>query len=303
VAFDAAAGIDLPPQQRGVGYVVQDLALFPHMTVRDNIAFPLHGQPHATVEHRVDELIDTMGLAGTADRRPAYISGGQQQRVALARALAANPKLLLLDEPFSALDSELQAALRREVRALQRRLQMTVLLVTHDIDEAFSMADRVVAYHDGRVSQSGTREEVFYAPRSYEVAKLVGVRNFIAGDVSDVKAGAATVRTRWFDATLPSRDFGRGDGVWICIRPEHVIVPREGTHGREPGDITLEADVIEDSTLPMAHSLVARVASADGSLDLFIDVPARPYERLHLQSVATLGVVLPASRLFLVPRG
>ncbi|HEY8173795.1 MAG TPA: ABC transporter ATP-binding protein, partial [Dehalococcoidia bacterium] len=215
LAFDADAGVNLPPQQRNVGYVVQELALFPHFTVHQNIEFGIAHWTAAKRRERVAELVSLLGLEGMEHRRPAQISGGQQQRVALARALAAEPRLLLLDEPFAALDSSLRSLLRRELAALQRRFALTALFVTHDIVEAYALADRIVAYHDGRVLQSGSREEIFYRPNSLEVAQLVDVRNFVPGEVIGCESGAAVVRTAWFTARIPDGGFAQGDAVFV----------------------------------------------------------------------------------------
>src|SRR5215210_1570247 len=153
--FDAARGLDETPQRRGVGLVVQDYALFPHLSVRDNVAFGLDRLRPAERRARVAELVKLLELDGLEDRRPAQISGGQAQRVALARALAPRPRLLLLDEPFSALDSAIRVGLRRELARLKRELDLTIVFVTHDLREAFNLADRVAVYDHGHVLQVG----------------------------------------------------------------------------------------------------------------------------------------------------
>lgn len=160
----------VPPERRGVGLVPQDGALFPHLSVRGNIGFGLPDR--ATRGARVDELLDLVGLAEVADRRPAQLSGGQRQRVALARALAPSPVLIGLDEPFSALDAGLRARLREEVAGLLRRSGSTVLLVTHDPVEALVMADQVVVLIDGRVRQTGLPVDVCRSPVDIDVAAL-----------------------------------------------------------------------------------------------------------------------------------
>jgi molybdate transport system ATP-binding protein len=304
VAFDASAGVHLTPQRRGIGYVVQDLALFPHLTVRQNIEFALHGAGREATRQRVDDLVRMLGLEDTADRRPHAISGGQQQRVALARALARDPRLLLLDEPFTALDLELRTILRRELRALQRRLRITALFVTHDVSEAYAIADRVVVYDAGRVIQEGPRDEIFYRPASVNVARLVGVRNFIAGEVMSIDGTTAAVRTPWFTASVRAAGFRAGDAVCVCIRPEHVIIPRFPDAARQAADIVLDARVVEDTPHPIAHSLVMRVEPQGGgpALSLDVDVPSHPYALLELGSQPCRQVVLPADQLFLTRR-
>ncbi len=161
VLFDSAQRIDLPPQQRSIGYVFQDLALFPHMTVKNNI---LYGAPAMTEEDRTErsaELMDMFRLSGLEDRLPSQISGGQKQRVALARALIRRPSVLLLDEPFSALDLPIRLEMRNYLRHIQADQKIPVVLITHDPDEALHLADRMIVYSSGRVVGIGAPEDVF----------------------------------------------------------------------------------------------------------------------------------------------
>ncbi len=163
----------LPPQQRSIGFVFQDLALFPHMSVRQNILYGGHGLCRSERERSALEMIDRFGLSGVSQKRPGEISGGQRQRAAFARALVRRPGALLLDEPFSALDGPLRGEMRMFLRDLQRELAVPVVMVTHDRAEAFTLADRLIIYGNGRVLQSGPPEEVAACPRSAEVARLV----------------------------------------------------------------------------------------------------------------------------------
>ena len=167
---------DLAPQKRNVGFVFQHYAAFKHMTVRDNIAFALtiRKRPGAEIRERVDELIRLVQLRGFADRYPAQLSGGQRQRMALARALAAQPQLLLLDEPFGALDARVRAELRDWLRRLHDEVHVTTVFVTHDQEEAMEVADRVAVLNDGRLEQAGTPVELYDAPASEFVMRFVG---------------------------------------------------------------------------------------------------------------------------------
>src|SRR5918997_3910555 len=167
----------LPPQRRGIGFVFQHYAAFKHMTVRDNVAFGMRirKQPKDRVRERVDELLTVVGLAGYHERYPNQLSGGQRQRMALARALAVEPKVLLLDEPFGALDAKVRAELREWLRRLQADVGVTTLFVTHDQEEAMDLADQIVLVHDGRVEQAGTPHELYEQPANDFVMSFVGL--------------------------------------------------------------------------------------------------------------------------------
>ncbi len=178
----AGAGSWVPPEQRRIGMVFQDYALFPHLTVAENVAF---GLPRRERTARVSALLSVVGLDGLGRRYPHELSGGQQQRVALARSLAPSPELVLLDEPWSNVDPTLRESLRAEVTEIIRPLGVTVVLVTHDREEAFSLADRIALMRDGRIVQEGTSEELYFAPASRWAAEFVGAGNVLTGPVAD----------------------------------------------------------------------------------------------------------------------
>ncbi len=192
VLFDSQKSIDIPPQARRIGYVPQRYALFPHLTVEQNIRFALPNSPFwsrakgksASHKARVAELLTALELQNLARRYPGNLSGGQQQRVALARALAAEPRLLLLDEPFNALDASVRERLRDSLKSFQHRFAIPIVLVTHDHAEAQQLADTVIVMHHGHVEQVGSAQEVFFAPRTANVAQLVGQRNIFGGCVA-----------------------------------------------------------------------------------------------------------------------
>jgi sulfate transport system ATP-binding protein len=176
VEIDGADATNLQPQRRGIGFVFQHYAAFKHMTVRDNVAFGLtvRKQPKAQVTAKVDELLGIVGLAGYQDRYPNQLSGGQRQRMALARALAVEPRVLLLDEPFGALDAKVRAELREWLRGLHERVPVTTILVTHDQEEAMSVADRIVVMNEGRIEQVGHPRELYDAPANQFVMGFLG---------------------------------------------------------------------------------------------------------------------------------
>lgn len=212
----------LPPEERDFGIVFQSYALFPNLTLRQNIAFGLEnrGMSRENIKARVEELLSLVGLKEHGHKYPSQISGGQQQRVALARALAPSPGLILLDEPLSALDAKVRIHLRNELKQLQARLGVTTVMVTHDQDEALSMADRIVVMNMGIVEQVGTPLEIYNAPASRFVADFVGAMNFFSGTVTnggEVHVGG--VRLTLGNVTPPN-----GARVTIAIRPENVRI-------------------------------------------------------------------------------
>ncbi|MDP2712010.1 MAG: ABC transporter ATP-binding protein [Solirubrobacteraceae bacterium] len=219
----AGAGTFVVPERRRIGMVFQDYALFPHFDVARNIAYGLARRDRAARAERrarVDELLELVGMPGYAERMPHELSGGQQQRVALARALAVTPDLVLLDEPFSGLDAALRAQVRQEVRAILLAAGVTALFVTHDQEEAMSLADTVAVMHDGRVEQVGTPEEVYGRPATRWVASFLGETDVLPGDARDgfVEFELAKVP---FDAGFT----GTAD---VLLRPESVALSLTG---------------------------------------------------------------------------
>jgi iron(III) transport system ATP-binding protein len=200
----------IAPEARRVGMVFQDYALFPHLTVSSNVGF---GLPRRERVRRVPKLLETVGLDGLGHRYPHELSGGQQQRVALARALAPAPELVLLDEPWSNVDPFLRGSLRAEVAEIIRPLGVTVLLVTHDREEAFSLADRIALMRDGRVVQEGTPEELYFAPASRWAAEFVGAANVLPGLVVDGRIRTAI-------GAFPANGASRTSDAQVLVRPE-----------------------------------------------------------------------------------
>ncbi|GHF44456.1 ABC transporter ATP-binding protein [Streptomyces morookaense] len=203
----------LPAEHRRIGYVPQDGALFPHLTVAGNIGF---GLPRGRRRERVAELLALVGLDGLAKRHPHELSGGQQQRVALARALATEPELLLLDEPFAALDAALRTDLRAEVAATLRRAGATAILVTHDQEEALSFADTIAVLHAGRTAQQAAPQHLYREPADTAIARFLGEANLIPATVADGKA-----ETVFGTLPLTTARNGKGDGV-VLLRPRQL---------------------------------------------------------------------------------
>ena len=243
----------LPPAQRDYGIVFQSYALFPNLSVADNVAYGLVNRklPKAQIRSRVEELVKLVGLPGSEDKFPAQLSGGQQQRIALARALATSPGLLLLDEPLSALDAIVRVHLRQEIRSLQRKLGVTTIMVTHDQEEALSVADRIVVMNHGVIEQVGTPLEVYRHPASPFVADFVGRINVLPATAvahNRVKIGAAEFEC---EHALASGQEGK-----VYLRPEDVLA-----RPLSPGDNNVFDAQVEKIEFLGSYCLV-RAASA-----------------------------------------
>jgi ABC-type Fe3+/spermidine/putrescine transport system ATPase subunit len=233
IKFDGQIINHVPPHKRNIGLAFQSHALFPHLSVARNIAFGLEvkGTPRAEIQHRVREMLGLIELSQYADRMPAQLSGGQQQRVALARMLATDPRVLLFDEPLSALDRNLRDTLKYSILDLQRRTGKTAIYVTHDQSEAFAISDRIFVMNEGRIEQAGTQLDIYLRPRTEFVAGFVGDNNAIPGEVVglvdaesgeprlvDVRAGGMRLRG------LDPGNLRVGDKVLAFVRPENIEV-------------------------------------------------------------------------------
>ena len=223
----AARDVSVAPENRGVGLVFQDYALFPHLRVEDNVAFGLRGVPAAAERERVRAMLDLVGLGAQARRYPHELSGGQQQRIALARALAPAPKLLLMDEPFSNLDVELRARLGTEVRQILKASGTTAVLVTHDQQEAFAMADRIGVMHQGRLEQWDRPYEVYHRPATRYVADFIGQGVFLPAKVLNPQRVKIELGVLNGDVPLPCHagcdTCGKGCHVEVLLRPDDVV--------------------------------------------------------------------------------
>ena len=314
--FDSAGRINLPPQQRRIGYVFQGYALFPHMTVAQNIAY---GVPRGTdgrneASERTKRIIDRLGLSRLSSRYPSELSGGQQQRVALARALATDPDVLLLDEPFSALDAPLRRELSVELSQTLREWGKIAVLVTHDLPEAYQIADMVVLYEHGGTTAAVSKNDLLWNPSSERVARLIGARNILRAAIAD--AGGDSIILEWRGGRLeaarsPSHtlDAHPGDSLAFFVRPEYVRLIRKNrpvTDGLRQtnlfrGDIVGERD--EGPTWVLFFRLERPGAPSQGAYDLEIEIPKLVYERLDVASDRRWDVsihpgsiqVLPAS--------
>ncbi|MEZ4507680.1 MAG: ABC transporter ATP-binding protein [Thermomicrobiales bacterium] len=280
--FDDQMVNRVPTHRRNVGLAFQSHALFPHMSVAKNIAFGLQMKrmPKAQIQQRVGEMLDMIEMTDFADRMPGQLSGGQQQRVALARMLATDPRVLLFDEPLSALDRNLRDTLKYSILELQRRTKKTAIYVTHDQSEAFAISDRIFVMNKGRVEQAGSQLDIYLRPATEFVANFVGDNNAIPGVIESIAVAAdgertARVRAGAFELTgFAPEALAVGDSVLAFVRPENIEVVGANTRNEADGLVTgtVEQIVFEGPTVRLD-------VDCEGTL---LNVSASGVERLTL---------------------
>ena len=284
----------LPPTERDFGIVFQSYALFPNLTVYKNVAYGLENRklPRAQVKERVAELLGLVSLPGQGDKYPAQLSGGEQQRVALARAMATSPGLLLLDEPLSALDAKVRVHLRHEVKNLQRRLGVTTIMVTHDQEEALTMADRIVVMDHGVIEQVGTPQEIYGAPATSFVADFIGTMNFVPGTVEangSVKVGNTALACQTEGMPL-------GQAVTVAIRPEDI----DAEAGPEGGENVVEVEIAAMEFLGSFYRATLGGAAL-GEQDIRADLSINVVRRKDLAVGVRLRMHFPAQFIRIYP--
>lgn len=293
IALAGASLVGVPPERRDVNVVFQSYALFPHLSVRDNVAFGprMKKLPRAEVDARTAEALALVRMDGLADRSPRQLSGGQQQRVALARALVNRPRVLLLDEPLSALDRNLRLAMQEELRAVQRRTGVTFLHITHDQGEALSLADRLVVMRAGRFEQAGPPGEVYDRPRTRFVADFLGSANVLEGTVD----AAGTLRTAEGIELAAPGDGPAAGRVLVSLRPEALDVAPGTAAGSERG-------------LARVPGIVTRLTAVGPVLECRVDVGGRewvahlrPQQAGRLAEGARVSVEVPAAAVVVLP--
>jgi putative spermidine/putrescine transport system ATP-binding protein/spermidine/putrescine transport system ATP-binding protein len=269
IAIDGRRVTDLPTHRREIGIMFQNYALFPHMSVAANVGYGLKMRrtPKPEIARRVADALALVKLAGLEDRRPRQLSGGQQQRVALARALVIRPKVLLLDEPFSALDRNLRASMQVEIKEIQRKLGVTTIFVTHDQSEALSLSDRIAVIAEGRIRQLGTPDEIYRRPIDRFVASFVGDVNVLSARLERSDGATAIVALGLVQVPVPARTLRGavpGEAVDLFVRPEGLRVA-------EPGAAVA------------AHGVVAAQVYQGGHVDLYVDAPEAASGRVLLR--------------------
>jgi iron(III) transport system ATP-binding protein len=294
----------LPPSERDFGIVFQSYALFPNLSVEKNISFGLENQKVSKndIIARVKELLELVGLADQGKKYPAQLSGGQQQRIALARALATSPGLLLLDEPLSALDAKVRTHLRHEMKSLQRRFGETTVMVTHDQEEALTMADRIVVMNHGVIEQVGSPTEIYREPSTLFVADFIGAMNQINANTktsSTAQVGSLTFNTR-------VQEFATNTSVVLAIRPEDIVPHGDGDRASRGNEGVKDSDNSFDATVTDMEFLGsfwrASLTNAElGDVVLEADFSINAVRRMSVDIGNTITVDLPAERLWVFP--
>jgi molybdate transport system ATP-binding protein len=300
--LDSSSGLSVPVQKRRVGMLFQDYALFPHLTARENVAVALPPVSAADCERRISGLFALLHIDGLEGRYPHQLSGGQQQRVALARALARDPRVLLLDEPFSAVDQQTRRKLMRELAKLHRQLSMPVLLVTHDLDEARMLADRIAVLHHGRLLQTAPPDELFARPCNATVARLLGIDNVLRGRVAAHEPASNRTWLEWagyrLELGLDTR-FGAGSEVDWVIPAERLLVP-----GRDASASGAHVNVVRgiiEEYFQFGHSASVALRVNDGGERLYFSIPLHVAGRDGITAGVEATVSLPADAIHLMP--
>ncbi len=305
IFFDKSSGINISPQQRSLGYVFQDRNLFPHMTVRENIAYGLKKKSREERDTRVDDMIRQFRLEGLENMPPSEISGGQKQRVALARALIEKPKALLLDEPFTALDSPLRIEMRKLLQEVRNEFNIPVVLVTHDFEDAYLLGNRILVYIDGRLEQVGERDDIFLKPRSIRVAQLLGLKNLFRAKITrkDEHLRRLILEVGGLQFSI-SADSGKGPvevgmEVDLYVRPDEIMILREG----KPVKDSLKRNIFEGEMLEIfdkgRYHLVTFQSKA-GKIPFEISLPNYTFRNLNLSVGKMISIALREESLWVM---
>jgi molybdate transport system ATP-binding protein len=303
VWYDAANSVNRSPQQRQIGIVFQNYALFPHLSAIKNVMEALGDRPYSERCARAAELLNLVNLGGLANRKPTTLSGGQQQRVAVARALARDPNVLLLDEPFSAVDKATRQRLYRELTDLRRQLRMPVVLVTHDLDEAALLADRLCILHHGKTLQEGPPFDVMVKPATPEIARLVGLKNTFEGRVIEHEVNNNRTFLGWGTYTLVTShqpNFLEGSTITWTIPNAQVILHRPDRPSRGENENPVSGIIVEFVPLGDQTNVAIAVDGVSG-LRLFMNVPTHVAQRNDLAVNKRISVSLLATGIHLIP--
>jgi molybdate transport system ATP-binding protein len=303
--FDKKKKINVPIHERRIGYVFQEPSLFPHMTVWENIAFGISRLSSREKENKVRPMMERMRLEGLEKHYPHQLSGGQKQRVAVARSLVTSPLVLLLDEPFASLDQPVRTKIRLDLIRIQKEDKVPILFVTHDVEEAFILADEIVVINDGRAEQVGSKEEVFYRPKTHKVAKYFGAKNIFQGKVIEVFKHEGRMKVevaqKGFQAVVPFREGTRtGDRVQFCIRPEEIMILKGDRSIKDSLKDNIFSGVIVDIVERGSDHTLFLKQSQD-NYDLEISIPNPVYRNFSLSEGKRVNVAFKWKSIWLIP--
>lgn len=298
VLFDSAAGIDVPPQKRRIAYVFQSLALFPHLSVEQNIEYGLRDIAMQERRARVEEILQVFRIANLRNQRPSQISGGEKQRTALARSLVTKPRLLLLDEPLTGLDTELKGAIVEDLRAWNAAKRIPILYVTHSREEVDALGERVIAIDNGRVVSHGAPMDVLDAPRRKRLAQASGFENLLSGAVLDLREPDGVMRVRLGESAceieVPLADASPGDRVQIAIRAGDILLASERPHGLSARNI------LEGKILSLEQRGTMCIARVECGVTFVVHVTPGAVRTLELAAEKQVWLVLKTHSCHLV---
>lgn len=295
--FDSRDRVNLPPQSRRIGFLTQDFDLFPHLSVEDNVRFGIADLPRAEAAARTREILATLGIADLARRRPHELSGGQRQRVALARAIVRRPQLLLLDEPLSALDTPTRLRVRNELAASLRSWRIPAIVVTHDRNEAMTLADELLVVHNGAIAQRGTAAEVFNRPASLAVAQSVAIESILPGHVLREENGLFLIDCAPLSLWVPAlAEIPIGAPVYACLRAEDIALSRQSDKMSSPRNhfpATIRSIIPEGALVSL---------ELDAGIPLKAVLTKSSCDDLALAPGQSVFAIVKASQIHLVPR-
>lgn len=302
IILDGINIIDIPVEKRGLSYLPQDLCLFPHLTVMDNI---LYGLKIKRIKNRdiADKLIDTLSIGHLLNRKVTTLSGGERQRVALARALSGGNRYLLLDEPLSALHEGLKRDLRYLLKGLKEEYKLTMIMVTHDMEDAFFLSDTMSVVIDGMVQQTDTPGNIYKYPANLEVANFFGIKNLFKGEIEQVENDKLYIMCPEINATLTiqindkTKSYKKGDSILICIRPENVMILRPD-YMRKEQDNLIEGQITE--IYEKGNGCIIFFAPQDAKRRIEIDVPDYAFKKLALRKGINATITLRHESIWLM---
>lgn len=298
VLFDSAEQINLPPQKRRIAYVFQSLALFPHLTVEQNVAYGLRDIAEKDRHARIEEILPAFRIANLRNQKPSQISGGEKQRTALARSLVTNPRLLLLDEPLTGLDSELKAAIVEDLRAWNAAKRIPILYVTHSREEVDALGERVIAMDEGRVVSHGTPMDVLDAPRRKRLAQAAGFENLLSATVLDLREHDGVMRIRLGNSSceieVPLAHASTGDRVQIAIRAGDILMASQHPQGLSA------RNVLEGKILSMEQRGTMCIARVRCGVTFVVHVTPGAVRALELAAGKNVWLILKTHSCHLV---